>query len=143
MPCPASATLCSIKAPRSGTAADIKLRATRAMKIAINDSAKAARPWPCAEAGALPELLGILLADVETDISVAARDLRISDTGFVRLRRALDRVAVAQTLPGASTEIGFKEDASGAAMRAGVEFLASEWPDDNPAGAVERLLAGA
>jgi hypothetical protein len=48
------------------------------MKIAINDSAKAARLWPCAEAGPLPELLGILLADVETDISVAARDLGIS-----------------------------------------------------------------
>ena len=113
------------------------------MKIAINDSAKAARLWPCAEAGPLPELLGNLLADVETDISVAARDLGISDASFVRLRRALDRVAGAQVLMGASAEIGCMEGASGAAMRATVESLASEWPEEYPAGAVEWLLAGA
>jgi hypothetical protein len=72
------------------------------MKIAINDSAKAAGLSPCAEGRALTELLGILLADVELDISVAARDLGISDASFVRLRRALDRVAGA----GADGSIG-------------------------------------
>ena len=112
------------------------------MKIAINDSAKAAGLWPCEKARALPELLGILLADVETDISVAARDLGISDASFMRLRRALDRVAGAQALMGASAEIGCREGASGAAMRATVESLASEWPEDYAAGAVEWLLAG-
>jgi hypothetical protein len=124
---------------RCGTVADIKLRARRTMKIAINHSAKAAGLWPCAEARAL---LGILLADVETDISVAARDLGISDASFVRLRRALDRVAGARALLGASAEIECKEGASDAAVRAAVEFLASEWPEDYPAGAVEWLLAG-
>ena len=113
------------------------------MKTAINDSARAAGLCPNAEARALPELLGILLADVETDISVAARDLGISDASFMRLRRALDRVAGAQALMGASAENGCKEGASGVAMRAAVGFLASGWPVDYPAGAVEWLLAGA
>jgi hypothetical protein len=66
-----------------------------------------------------------------------------SDASFVRLRRALDRVAGAHVLMGASAEIGCMEGASGAAMRATVESLASEWPEDYPAGAVEWLLAGA
>lgn len=127
----------------SGAVVDIKLRAIRTMKTAINDSARAAGLCPNAEARALPELLGILLADVELDISVAARDLGISDASFMRLRRALDRVAVARALLGASAEIGCKEGASGAAMRAAVEFLASEWPENYPAGAVEWLWAGA
>jgi hypothetical protein len=34
----------------------------------------------------------------ESDISTAARDLALSDASFVRLRRALDRAACAQTL---------------------------------------------
>ena len=127
----------------SGAVADIKLRAIRTMKTAINDSARAAGLCPNGEARALPELLGILLADVELDISVAARDLGISDASFMRLRRALDRVVGAQVLMGASAEIGCMEGASGAAMRATVESLASEWPEDYPAGAVEWLLAGA
>jgi hypothetical protein len=111
------------------------------MKTAIDDSGQAAGLWPRADARALLELLGVLLEDADTDISVAARDLGISDASFVRLRRALDRVAVAQTLLGASAEIGCKEGASGAAMRAAVEFSVSEWPED-PAGAVEWPLAG-
>jgi len=125
-----------------GLVAEIKLGARRTMKTAINDSVKAVELLPCVEARALPELLGILLADVELDISVAARDLGISDASFMRLRRALDRVAGAQVLMEASTEIGCKEGASGAAMRATVESLASEWPEDYPTGAVEWLLAG-
>jgi hypothetical protein len=44
------------------------------------------------------ELLGVLLADVRTDTSVASRDLQISDASFVRLRRAIDGVACAQSL---------------------------------------------
>jgi hypothetical protein len=110
------------------------------MKTAINDSANAVGQWPRAETRALLELLGVLLADVETDVNVASRDRGISDSSRVRLRRALDRVTSAQTLLEASTEIGCKEGAGGAAMRAAVEFLASGWPVDYPAGAVEWLL---
>src|ERR1700692_24404 len=79
------AALCVVATTeRSDTAADIKLRARRSMKIAINDSAKEAGLWPCGDARALLELLGILLADVETDTGVAARDLGISDASFAR-----------------------------------------------------------
>lgn len=42
------------------------------------------------------ELLSILLADVTNDVEVAARDSGLSDASFVRLRRAMDRVAGAQ-----------------------------------------------
>jgi hypothetical protein len=44
------------------------------------------------------ELLSILLADIADDIEVAARDQQISDASFVRLRRAMDRVACAQSV---------------------------------------------
>ncbi|NYH26067.1 hypothetical protein [Paraburkholderia bryophila] len=43
-------------------------------------------------------LLGCVLADVVTDIEVAARDLQISDPNFVRLRRAMDRLSCAQPI---------------------------------------------
>jgi hypothetical protein len=39
-----------------------------------------------------------LLTDVATDAEVAARDREISDANFVRLRRALDRSACAQSV---------------------------------------------
>jgi len=55
----------------------------------------------------------------------------------------LDRVAVAQTLLGGIRWDWVQKIAGGAATRAVVGSLASEWPEDYPAGAVERLLAGA
>ncbi|MFM0409428.1 hypothetical protein [Paraburkholderia dipogonis] len=104
------------------------------------------------------ELLCIILGDADSDISVVARELRLSDASFLRLRRARDRVACAQRLletvreiagsaaggTGASTDVGGgdgqpKDSAGvfGAAVRAEVELLAGEWPEDYPAGAVE------
>jgi replicative DNA helicase len=86
------------------------------------------------------------------------RSARMSDASFVRLRRARDRVACAQTLLGTVSEIaGTTADASGtsptrsevgrdlgtiiaAAMREAVELLAREWRDEYPEGAVEWLL---
>ena len=60
---------------RSGGVADIKLRARRAMNIAINDSASMAGLRLAAQSRARVDVLGALLADVDTDINVAARDL--------------------------------------------------------------------
>lgn len=107
------------------------------------------------------ELLCFILGDAETDISVVARELRLSDASFLRLRRARDRVACAQRLletarkiaggaaggTGASTDVGGGDSQTGdsagtfgAAVRAEVELLARRWPEDYPAGAVEWLL---
>lgn len=60
---------------RCGTVADIKLRAIRTMKIAINDSARMVGLRLAAQSRARVDVLGALVADVDTDISVAARDL--------------------------------------------------------------------
>jgi hypothetical protein len=94
------------------------------------------------------ELLSILLADVVTDAEVAARDLQISDASFARLRRATDRVACAQSVLETMSEIAGKTAGVAgtsptgseaerdlgtirtAAMRAEVELLAREWPDE-------------
>jgi hypothetical protein len=92
----------------------------------------------------LADLLKCVLTDAATDIEVAARDLHISDASFVRLRRAMDRLACAQSVletmgvrsAGASDE----ETALRVRMREAVDLLAREWPEDYPAGAVERLL---
>jgi hypothetical protein len=88
-------------------------------------------------------LLGYILADAENDVSVAARDVALSDASFIRLRRARDQVACAQTLLETVSEIAGKTaDAAGtsqteseaerdlgtiaAAMREAVELLAGE-----------------
>jgi hypothetical protein len=101
------------------------------------------------------ELLGYILADAESDISTAARDLALSDASFIRLRRSRDRVACAQTPLETMGEIaGKRADAAGTspteseaerdlgtiagAMRGG-ELLAREWREDYPAGILERL----
>lgn len=91
------------------------------------------------------ELLSILLADAATDIEVAARDAGISDASFVRVRRAMDRVACAQsvleTMRVERVETRGDETVVGVRMRDAVELLAKGWPEDYPAGAVEwRLL---
>ncbi|WP_341313777.1 hypothetical protein WN982_20840 [Paraburkholderia sp. IMGN_8] len=90
----------------------------------------------------LPDLLACVLTDAVTDIEVAARDLQISDANFVRLRRAMDRVARAQSVL-ETMRVG-SVGASGAEtvlrVREAVKLLAAEWPEDYPAGAVEWLL---
>jgi hypothetical protein len=103
----------------------------------------------------LLELLGFVLSDAESDISESARDLGLADANYVRLRRAQDRVECAQRLLETMREVVSKpmrraaqaddadEKSLGAiasAMRAEVELLAKEWPEDYPAGAVEQLL---
>jgi hypothetical protein len=50
------------------------------------------------EARVFSELLWVLLKDIQIDIRVAVRELQISAGRFVRRRRALDRVACAQSL---------------------------------------------
>ncbi|MGF6607807.1 hypothetical protein OKW45_002707 [Paraburkholderia sp. WSM4175] len=88
------------------------------------------------------ELLSILLADAVTDIEVAARDAGISDASFVRLRRAMDRVACAQAVlktMGAESVGASGEETAHRVLRVreAVELLARGWPEDYPTGAVE------
>jgi hypothetical protein len=90
------------------------------------------------------ELLSILLADVASDAEVAARDSGIADASFVRLRRAMDRVACAQrlleTVRAESASVKGGEPVMRMQMREAVELLARGWPEDYPDGAVEWLL---
>ncbi|NPT41007.1 hypothetical protein GNZ12_06675 [Paraburkholderia sp. 1N] len=108
------------------------------------------------------DLLNVCLTDAATDIEVASSELLIFDASFVRLRRALDRVACAQRLletmrevgaTGCSRErlradggnVGAERVATGwtdvaGEMRAVVELLARESPDEYPAGAVEWMV---
>ena len=92
----------------------------------------------------LAGLLDCALTDVATDIEVAARDLLISDASFVRLRRAMDRIACAQsvleTVRAGSADVTDEETALRVRMQEAVELLAREWPEDYPVGAVEWLL---
>ncbi|WP_085483269.1 hypothetical protein [Paraburkholderia susongensis] len=130
------------------------------MELSIENAAvSAAAPATRPDATQAPiELLCFILGDADSDISVVARELRLSDASFGRLRRARDRVACAQRLletvreiagsaagrTGASTDVGGGDSqtedsagAFGAAVRTEVELLAKEWPEDYPAGAVE------
>jgi hypothetical protein len=61
-----------------------------------------------------------------------------------RLRRALDRLACAQSLLEAlrAESVGASDDETGMRMRETVELLARRWPEDYPAEAVEWLLLG-
>lgn len=92
------------------------------------------------------ELLSVLLTDVTNELGVAARDAGISDASFVRLRRALDRMACAQSVLESmrtdGTAAGIDCSAAGLRMSEAVGLLAKEWPEEYPAGAVERLIAG-
>jgi hypothetical protein len=117
------------------------------MNIAINDSTSVAGPRPAVQPRAPGDLLGALLADVEADINVAARDLQISDASFVRLRRAMGRVGCAQSVletMRAGSVRGNRDEwvlRMRMRMREAVELLAKEWPKEYPAEAVEWLLA--
>ena len=92
------------------------------------------------------ELLSVLLTDVTNELGVAARDAGISDASFVRLRRAIDRIACAQSILGAmrAGKVGAENDDAemrvGMEVREAVELLVREWPEDYPVGAVEWLL---
>jgi hypothetical protein len=142
-----------------GRRAHINGTTTFRMELSIENSrVSAAAPETCPDATqASIELLGFILGDADSDISVVARELRLSDASFLRLRWARDRVACAQRLletvreiagsaagrTGASTVEGNTGDsleAISAAMREAVELLARGWPEDCPAGAVEWLL---
>jgi hypothetical protein len=94
----------------------------------------------------LLERLAFLLSDAESDISVAARDLGLVDANYVRLLRAQDRVGCAQRLletmrqaisktmraaAQADDEDNKSLGAIASAMRAEVELLASEWPEES------------
>jgi hypothetical protein len=144
--------------PRGGEV-EIKLRSTRVMKYRIDDSAHAVSVQTSHDTSRnFLELLGYILADAESDISVAARDYRISDSSFIRLRRARDRVACAQSVLETMREIagttagvagtsptGSKAERDlgtiAAAMRGAVELLARGWLEDYSAGAVKWLVA--
>jgi hypothetical protein len=88
------------------------------------------------------DLLDCFLTDALTDIEVASRDLQISDASFVRLRRAMDRVACAQSVLEAmgAGSVGASDDEWALRMRKAVDLLARGWPQDYPEGAVEWLL---
>jgi hypothetical protein len=109
---------------------------------AVSTAAPATRPDATQAA---IELLRFVLGDAETDISVVARELRLSDASFLRLRRALDRLNCAQSI----LEAMRAEESCGETgvpmqmrrrMRDAVDLLAKGWPEDYPAGAVEWLL---
>ncbi|MBC8752585.1 MULTISPECIES: hypothetical protein [Paraburkholderia] len=79
----------------------------------------------------LADLLAYVLTDAMTEIEVASRDLQISDSSFVRLRRAMGRVACAQslleTMRAGSVGAGDEETALRVLrVRAAVELLARE-----------------
>ncbi|MDB5787481.1 hypothetical protein [Caballeronia mineralivorans] len=85
-------------------------------------------------------LLELLLSDAATDVEVVTRELGLRDEMRERLRRALDRVACAQSVLEAIRAEEARTKTAGALMRDAMEMLAKEWPKDYPAGAVEWLL---
>lgn len=90
------------------------------------------------------ELLSILLNDVATDIEVAARDARISDASFMRLRQAMDCVACAQSVLETMREgsVGASDEETALRMREAAELLTREGrPEDYPVGTVARARA--
>jgi hypothetical protein len=87
------------------------------------------------------ELLCLILDDAESHISVVARELRLSDASFRRLRRVLDRLNCAQSIleaMGAGASCG--ETGVPLRMRDALDLLAMGWLEDYPAGAVEWLV---
>jgi hypothetical protein len=106
--------------------------------LVVNSGSKAR----CTTAAGIPSPL----ADVSNDVEVSARGSKISDANFVRLRRAMDRVACAQSVLETmmAESVGAKCDETGMRMRMrmreAVELLARGWPEDYQAGAVEWLM---
>jgi len=90
------------------------------------------------------QLLDLLISDAANDVGVVARELGLRGEMCERLRRALDRIACAQSvLETVCTEaLGAKKGGATAELRVreAVGLLAREWPEEYPAGAVEWLL---
>ena len=101
----------------------------------VHSPARAPRQW---------QLLDLLISDAANDVGVVARELGLRGEMCERLRRALDRIACAQSvLETVCTEaLGAKKGGATAELRVreAVGLLAREWPEEYPAGAVEWLL---
>jgi hypothetical protein len=92
------------------------------------------------------QLLDLLISDAGNDVEVVSRELGLRGEMRERLRRALDRMACAQSVLESMRTDGAAAGIDGSAaelrMREAVGLLAREWPEDYPAGAVEWLIAG-
>ncbi|MFM0392897.1 hypothetical protein [Paraburkholderia phytofirmans] len=89
-------------------------------------------------------LLDLLLSDAANDVEVVSRELGLRGEMRERLRRALDRMACAQSVLESmrtdGTAAGIDRSAAGLRMSEAVGLLARGWPEDYPAGAVEWLV---
>ncbi|MFM0485156.1 hypothetical protein PQQ81_31860 [Paraburkholderia strydomiana] len=92
------------------------------------------------------QLLDLLISDAANDVEVVARELGLGDQMRERLRRALDRMACAQSVLESigpdGAEAGIDGSAAGLRMREAVGLLAKEWPAEYPAHAAEWMLMG-
>ena len=90
------------------------------------------------------QLLELLISDAANDIEVVSRERGLRGEMRERLRRALDRMACAQSVLESMRTDGLRSRHDGATaklrMREAVDLLAKEWPEDYAAGAVEWLL---
>lgn len=90
-------------------------------------------------------LLDLLISDAANDVEVVARELGLRGGMRERSRRALDRIACAQSVLETFCIEAPEAEQGGAAaefqVREAVGLLAREWPEEYPAGAVEWLLA--
>jgi hypothetical protein len=90
------------------------------------------------------QLLDLLISDAGNDVEVVTRELGMRGEMCERLRRALDRIACAQSVLETIGADGLRSRHDGATaklrMREAVDLLAKEWPEDYAAGAVEWLL---
>jgi len=104
--------------------------------------------WPPVPCPAISPctLLELLLSDAVNDVQVVSRELGLRGEMCERLRRALDRIACAQSVLETVCTGATDAEQGGAAaellVREALELLAKEWPEDYPAGAVEWLIAG-
>lgn len=89
-------------------------------------------------------LLDLFISDAVNDVEVIARELGLRGAMRGRLRRALDRMACAQSVLETVCEEASEAEQGGAAaelkVREAVGLLAREWPEEYPAGAVEWVL---
>ncbi|EDZ98880.1 hypothetical protein BH160DRAFT_5799 [Burkholderia sp. H160] len=87
-------------------------------------------------------LVGLLLADAVTDVEVVRRELGLSEQMVERLQRAVDKLGCAQTIleaMGGSRLANSGGEYWGQVADA-VRWLAGNWPQEYPEGAVEWLL---
>jgi hypothetical protein len=90
------------------------------------------------------QLLHLLLSDAAKDVEVVTRELGLRDQMRERLRRALDKMACAQsvleTIGADGAEAGLNSEMAELRMREAMGLLAREWPEEYPAGAEWLLL---